>query len=125
VHHAVRCCIGVLTTLHFDPNLGQAPAPVRYVARTSDYSLYLFDKGIDIRVPYYGRVRYSEVYKFGDHSYTGLTPGFPGLYQMNVQLRDNLAAGDVQLYLSSGNCYPLLARVPNAAESNIVMLPIQ
>jgi hypothetical protein len=37
--------------VHFEPNLGQAPASTRYVATVSGYSLFLSDTGIAMRFP--------------------------------------------------------------------------
>ena len=38
-------------------------------------------------------------------SYSGLAPGFPGLYQVNVQIPPGLASGTLPLMITTGNAY--------------------
>jgi len=56
--------------------------------------------------------------------YAGLTPGFVGLYQLNVQLPDTLASGNLDLYVYWPQCFGLDAPA-NFAQSNTVTIPIQ
>jgi uncharacterized protein (TIGR03437 family) len=51
--------------------------------------------------------------------YAGLTPGYTGLYQMNVQVPPNIPAGPISLYIFWAACGP------DAGFSNIVMLPVE
>ena len=37
--------------------------------------------------------------------YAGLTPGFPGLYQVNIRLSQSLASGVDYIYLQSPACW--------------------
>ena len=60
----------------------------------------------------------------GTSLYTGLTPGFVGLYQLNVQLPESLASGNLDLYLYWLQCLGPYAS-DNFAKSNVVSVPIQ
>jgi uncharacterized protein (TIGR03437 family) len=44
-------------------------------------------------------------------SFSGLTPGFQGLYQINVQVPDGLPAGSIPLIVTSGNTYSNEVRI--------------
>lgn len=63
----------------------------------------------------------------GDVLYAGLTPGAPGLYQMNVRLARDLPSGVTQMYIT----WPFFAILPElkteylTAQSNSVALPVR
>ena len=59
--------------------------------------------------------------------YAGLTPGYAGLYQVNVLLADNLPSGNLDLYFSDYcNLQGLAQYAPtNAVQSNTVTIPVQ
>lgn len=59
---------------------------------------------------------------FGAILYTGLTPGFVGLYQMNIQLPQDLPAGTLQFYIADNSCNLFPA---GFLQSNTVNLPVQ
>ena len=61
-------------------------------------------------------------YSLGSVLYAGLTPGFVGLYQLNIQLRQDLPAGMAQFSISEYACDLLPAC---ALESNPVNLAVQ
>ena len=52
--------------------------------------------------------------------YAGLTPGFVGLYQVNIQLPQSLSAGTIQFSLDHAVC----AGFPLSLTSNTVALPL-
>ena len=49
-------------------------------------------------------------------SYAGLAPGFPGLYQLNIQVPDSVALGDD---------VPVVVSLPGGAKDNTVTLAVQ
>jgi uncharacterized protein (TIGR03437 family) len=61
--------------------------------------------------------------------YAGLTPGYVGLYQLNVQVPPSTPAGDTNLYIILPGCWPNLGQDPyipfNSYYSNIVALPVE
>ncbi|MBI2688703.1 MAG: SBBP repeat-containing protein [Acidobacteria bacterium] len=60
--------------------------------------------------------------------YAGLTPGFPGLYQMNVRLSSNIPSGNAQVYITWTNCEQPNIRSPFlyvTSRSNSVVLPVR
>ena len=44
-------------------------------------------------------------------SFAGLTPGFQGLYQINVRVPEGLPAGSIPLIVTSGNTYSNEVRI--------------
>jgi uncharacterized protein (TIGR03437 family) len=60
---------------------------------------------------------------FGSISYAGLTPGFVGLYQLNIQLAKTLQAGTVQFSIKDLLCD--LFQPADLLQSNTVNLPVQ
>jgi uncharacterized protein (TIGR03437 family) len=57
--------------------------------------------------------------------YAGLTPGYVGLYQLNVRVAPSMPSGNVDLYFKS-TCVPWFGTPPqNLAQSNTVKLPVQ
>jgi uncharacterized protein (TIGR03437 family) len=58
----------------------------------------------------------------GSILYAGLTPGFVGLYQLNVQLPQSLPAGTWQFSIDAQLCELLPA---GSLEGNVVSLPVQ
>ncbi|MDR3700957.1 MAG: SBBP repeat-containing protein [Candidatus Sulfopaludibacter sp.] len=56
----------------------------------------------------------------GSILYAGLAPGYVGLYQVNIQLPQNLAAGTIQFSLDNAVC----AGFPFSLRSNLVGLPV-
>jgi uncharacterized protein (TIGR03437 family) len=56
--------------------------------------------------------------------YAGVTPGFVGLYQMNVQLSSGISSGNVDLNINFQQCW-FGAPPPNYSISNTVTLPVQ
>ncbi|MGC9951618.1 MAG: SBBP repeat-containing protein [Bryobacteraceae bacterium] len=60
--------------------------------------------------------------------YAGLTPGYVGLYQLNIQVPPSTPAGDTNLYIILPGCWPDLGSDPNipfnSYYSNIVTLPV-
>jgi uncharacterized protein (TIGR03437 family) len=60
----------------------------------------------------------------GTTLYAGLTPGFAGLYQMNVQIGDSVPSGSADLFVYWAQCW-LMAPPPTYAQSNTAILPIQ
>ena len=57
--------------------------------------------------------------------YAGLTPGYVGLYQVNVQVPTSTPAGPASLYIFSPGCLAMLLPPGNAGYSNTVTLPVQ
>jgi uncharacterized protein (TIGR03437 family) len=62
--------------------------------------------------------------QLGTPLYIGLTPGFVGLYQMNIQVSSSLPPGPLDLYVYWPQCFGLFGPA-NYAQSNTVTLPIQ
>jgi uncharacterized protein (TIGR03437 family) len=62
-------------------------------------------------------------YPLGSILYAGLTPGFVGLYQLNIQLAETLPAGTVQFLIEDNICGLLLPA--SSLQSNTVNLPVQ
>ena len=64
----------------------------------------------------------------GTALYAGVTPGYVGLYQMNVQL-GNLSSGNVNLFVEMNNCAGVFGLAPGAPpsafSSNTVTLPVE
>ena len=60
----------------------------------------------------------------GTTLYAGLTPGYVGLYQMNVQISDATPSGNAGLYVYWSQCWGW-EPPENYAKSNTVTLPIQ
>ena len=57
--------------------------------------------------------------------YAGLTPGYVGLYQLNVRVAPSVPSGNVDLYLTNP-CVSWIGGPPqNLAQSNTVKLPVQ
>lgn len=56
--------------------------------------------------------------------YAGLTPGYVGLYQLNVQVPLSTAAGPTSLYIYWPDCW-YIGPPENAGFSNTVTLPVQ
>lgn len=65
-----------------------------------------------------------EYMPLGTPLYIGLTPGFVGLYQMNVPVSSSLSPGPLDLYVYWPQCFGPVAPA-NFAQSNTVTLPIQ
>jgi uncharacterized protein (TIGR03437 family) len=61
-------------------------------------------------------------YSFGSILYAGLTPGFVGLYQLNIQIPQSQPAGTAQFSIDANICDLLPA---GGLQSNIVNLPVQ
>ncbi len=61
---------------------------------------------------------------FATALYAGITPGFVGLYQMNVQLSPGISSGDLDLNINFQQCW-LGAPPANYYLSNTVTLPVQ
>jgi uncharacterized protein (TIGR03437 family) len=65
----------------------------------------------------------------GDVLYAGLTPGFVGLYQMNVRLSSSIPSGNVQMYITWTDCEHTTSMVRPIiyveSKSNSVVLPVQ
>ena len=57
--------------------------------------------------------------------YAGLTPGYVGLYQMNVQVPSSIPSGPADLYITWAGCLAMLTPPGNTAFSNTVTLPVQ
>jgi len=60
--------------------------------------------------------------------YAGVTPGYVGLYQLNVQVPPSTPAGDTNLYIILPGCWPNIGEpnIPyNSYYSNIVTLPVE
>ena len=61
----------------------------------------------------------------GTVHYAGLTPGYIGLYQLNVRVAPSMPSGNVDLYLKNA-CVAWFGTPPqNLAQSNTVKLPVQ
>jgi hypothetical protein len=60
----------------------------------------------------------------GDILYAGVTPGFAGLYQLNVRVSPYLPSGSVDLYINWSDCW-FGAPPQNYYQSNTVKLPVQ
>jgi uncharacterized protein (TIGR03437 family) len=58
-----------------------------------------------------------------DVLYAGLTPGFVGLYQVNIRLPESIPSGNLDLYITYG-CF-LDAQPWNRIHSNTVKLPVR
>jgi uncharacterized protein (TIGR03437 family) len=72
-------------------------------------------------VPYSGSVTAATSQGLlGSTLYAGLTPGFVGLYQVNIQLPQSLSAGTIQFSLDNA----VVAGFPLSLRSNVVSLPI-
>jgi len=57
--------------------------------------------------------------------YAGLTPGYVGLYQLNVRVAPSMPSGNVDLYLKNA-CVAWFGSPPeNLSQSNTVKLPVQ
>ena len=65
-----------------------------------------------------------EYMQLGTPLYIGLTPGFVGLYQMNIQVLTTLSPGPLDFYVNWPQCFGPDAPI-NFAQSNTVTLPIQ
>ena len=52
--------------------------------------------------------------------YAGLTPGYPGLYQVNVQVSQDLASGTNYFYLQAPGCWFGIEPPPNVYQGNSV-----
>jgi uncharacterized protein (TIGR03437 family) len=61
----------------------------------------------------------------GTVQYAGLTPGAVGLYQMNIQLPNNLPSGNLSWYVYAPQCFGIPAAPDNVAKSNTVTIPIR
>jgi uncharacterized protein (TIGR03437 family) len=51
----------------------------------------------------------------GTVQFQGLAPGFPGLYQINVQIPTNAPLGDQYVGINTEKCYNEQARIPIVA----------
>lgn len=66
----------------------------------------------------------------GDVLYAGITPGFPGMYQLNVRISPNALPGDNNLFITWVDCWASIDGYPpempaNDSTSNKVTLPLQ
>ena len=65
---------------------------------------------------------------FGNVVYAGLTPGYVGLYQLNVATLPSLPSGKIDLQIDYDQCWPIYA-LPfpptNYFQSNTVKVPVQ
>ena len=65
----------------------------------------------------------------GDVLYAGLTPGIPGLYQMNVRMGSSAAAGVEEMYVTWTDCESVFSRLDPVqyvlSKSNSVALPVR
>jgi uncharacterized protein (TIGR03437 family) len=62
-------------------------------------------------------------YSIGPVLYAGLTPGFVGLYQANIQLRGDLPAGNAQFSIEVNMCG--LFPPAGSLQSGVINLPVQ
>ena len=60
-----------------------------------------------------------------DILYAGLTPGYVGLYQLNVQLPALMPAGNTSLYINWWGYWWNGSGPPNPIYSNVVTLPVE
>jgi len=65
----------------------------------------------------------------GDILYAGVTPGYPGLYQINIRISPSAPSGNDNLTIKWSNCW-VNAGFPysipaNDSLSNTVILPVQ
>jgi uncharacterized protein (TIGR03437 family) len=70
------------------------------------------------------------VVSVGDILYAGITPGFPGLYQINVRVSPNAPSGDNNLNITWLDCWAHFSEISlvipaNDSKSNTVRLPVQ
>jgi uncharacterized protein (TIGR03437 family) len=70
----------------------------------------------------FGFVQSTAPYLTGSILYAGLTPGFVGLYQLNIQLPQSLTPGTAQFAIDGSTC-----EMPPAGylSGNIINLPVQ
>lgn len=79
--------------------------------------------------PIFGYCHTPPTVNVGDVLYAGLTPGFAGLYQMNVRLSSSLQSGPTPLYVTWTDCqqnhsnYQPVTYI--TSDSNSVLLPIK
>jgi uncharacterized protein (TIGR03437 family) len=65
---------------------------------------------------------------FGNVVYAGLTPGYVGLYQLNVTTLPNLPSGAIDFQIDYNQCWPIgypPFAPPNYSQSNTVKVPVQ
>lgn len=73
-----------------------------------------------------GSSRTGVISNAGDVLFAGLTPGFPGLYQVNIQVSPNLASGQTNLRITLVECVTrTTSPIPYRYDSNSVRLPVQ
>ncbi|MBL8238346.1 MAG: hypothetical protein JNM66_13055 [Bryobacterales bacterium] len=78
-----------------------------------------------VLAPACGTSRSAVVSSAGEVLYAGLTPSFPGLYQVNIRLSPNLPSGQSSLVIALLSCTTGNRIFPLRFDSNAVPLPVE